>query len=64
MYLTKEKSSTSLYRNYEPKFSKHQDVEIQAYIAHAVGYDMTKKMKSTIRYMTAMIVQGVSKGGN
>lgn len=64
MYLTKEKSGTSLYRSYEPKFSRHKDVEIQAYVAHTVGNDMSKKMKSTIKCMTTMIVQRVPKGEN
>lgn len=64
MYLTKEKPKASLYKSYEPKFSKHKDVEIQAYVAHVVGDDMSKKMKSSIRCMSSMIVEGFSKGGN
>ncbi len=64
MYLMKEKSGTSLYKKYEPRFPKHKDVEIQAYVAHTVGNDMSQKMKSTIRCMATMIVQGFSKGGN
>lgn len=64
MYLMKEKSGTTLYKSYEPKFSKHKDVEIQAYVAHIVGNDMSNKMKSTVKCMTTMIVQGFSKGGD
>lgn len=64
MYLTKEKPKTSLYKNYEPRFPKHKDVEIQAYVAYTVGNDMTNKMQSTIRYMTKMIIRGFSKGAN
>ncbi len=64
MYLTKEKSKTSLYKNYEPKFPKHKDVEIQAYVAYTVGNDISKKMKSTVRCMTKMIIQGFSKGAD
>lgn len=63
MYLTKEKSGTTLYRNYDPKFSNHKDVEVQAYIAYAVSNDLSKKMKSTVDCMTNMIVQGFAKGG-
>lgn len=61
MFITKEKSKTSLYKNFEPSFPKHEDVEIQAYIAHVVGNDMSKKMQSTISCMTEMIVRGFSK---
>ena len=64
MYLTKEKSKTSLYKNYEPKFPKHKDVEIQAYVAYTVGNDISKKMESTVRCMTKMIIQGFSKGAD
>lgn len=64
MYLTKEKPKTSLYKNYEPKFPKHKDVEIQAHIAYTVGNDMSNKMQSTIRCMTKMIIQGISRGAN
>ena len=48
MYLTKEKPKTSLYKDYEPRFPKHKDVEIQAYVAYTVGNDMSNKMQSTI----------------
>ena len=64
MYLTKKKSKTSLYKNFEPSFPKHKDVEIQAYVAYAVGNDMSNKMQSTIRCMTKMIVQEFSKEAN
>ena len=64
MYLTKEKSSIGLYKNYEPKFTNHKDVEIEAYIAYTVGNDITKKMKSTVHSISAMIVRDFSKGGN
>lgn len=64
MYLTKEKSKTSLYKNFKPTFSKHKDVEIQAYVAYTVGNDMSSKMQSTIRCMTKMIIQGFSKGAS
>jgi hypothetical protein len=40
MYLTKEKPKTSLYKDYEPRFPKHKDVEIQAYVAYTVGNDI------------------------
>ncbi len=61
MYLTKDRSSTSLYRSYEPRFSRHKDAEIQAYVAHTVGNDMSKKMRTTIKCMTTMIAQGISE---
>lgn len=61
MYLAKEKPSTSLYRNYKPKFSKHKDIESKMYIAHIVGNDMSKKMESVVRGMAAMIVQDFLK---
>ena len=64
MYLIKEKSKTSLYKNFEPSFPKHKDVEIQAHVAYTVGNDMSNKMQSTIRCMTKMIVRGFSKGAN
>lgn len=64
MYFTKEKSKKSLYKNFEPSFPKHKDVEIQAYVAYTVGKDMSNKMQSTIRGMTKMIVRGFSKGAN
>lgn len=64
MYLTKEKQRTSLYKDYEPRFQKHKDVEIQAYVAYTVGNDMSNKMRSTIRNMTKMIVRGFSKEAN
>ncbi len=64
MYLTKEKPKTSLYKDYEPKFPKHKDVEIQAYVAYTVGNDMSYKMRSTIKSMTKMIVRGFSKEAN
>lgn len=64
MYLIEKKSSVSLYKNYEPKFSKHKDTEIQAYISHTVGNEISKKMISSINCMTTMIIQGFSKGGN
>lgn len=58
MYLTKEKSGTSLYKKYKSGFPKHRDVEIQAYVAHTVGNDMSQRMKSAIGNMTEMIAQG------
>lgn len=61
MYLTKEKTKISLYKNYEPKFPKHMDTEIQAYVAYTVGKDMSIKMQSTIRCMSKMIVQGFTR---
>lgn len=64
MYLTKEKPKTSFYKNYKPRFPKHKDVEIQAYVAYTVGNDMSNRMQSTIRCMTKMIIQGFSKGAN
>lgn len=64
MYLTKEKSSMSLYKNYEPRFSKHKDTEIQVYLAHAIGHDVSKQMKSSIRTMSVMIARGFAKGGD
>lgn len=64
MYLTKEKPKTSLYKDYEPRFPKHKDVEIQAYVAYTVGNDMSNKMQSSIRSMTKMIVRGFSKEAN
>lgn len=64
MYLTKEKPKTSLYKDYEPRFPKHKDVEIQAYVAYTVGNDMSNKMRSNIRSMTKMIVREFSKEAN
>lgn len=67
MYLVNgksENSGTSLYRSYEPKFSKHKDVEIQAYIAYTIGNDLAGKMKYTVKHMSAMIAQGLFKGEN
>lgn len=64
MYLTKEKSGVGLYKSYEHKFPNHRDVEIEAYVAHTVGNDISKKMKSTVKGITTMIIQGFSKGGD
>ncbi len=64
VYLMKEKPNTSIYKDYKPRFPSHQDVEIQVYVAHTIGNDVSKKMKSGIRCMTEMIIQGFSKGGN
>lgn len=64
MYLTKEKAGVSLYKNYEPRFPKHKDTEMQAYLAHTIGHDVSKQMKSTIRTMSVMIARGFFKGGN
>ncbi len=57
MYFTKEKPRRSFYKNYEPRFPKHQDIEIQAYVASTVGNDISDKMQSIIRCMTQMIIQ-------
>lgn len=57
MYLVKEKSKTSLYKNYQPRFPKHKDTEIQAYVAYTVGNDISHKMQSTIRHMSRTIVR-------
>lgn len=64
MYLTKEKQRTSLYKNYETRFPKHKDVEVQAYVAYKVGNDMSDKMQSVVDGMVKMIVQGFTKGAN
>ena len=62
MYLMNGKSGTSLYRDYEPRFSKHKDVEIQAYVAHTIGNDLAGKMKYAVKCMSVMIAQGLFKG--
>ncbi len=64
MYLTKEKSKISLYKDYESRFPKHKDAEIQVYVAYTVGNDMSNKMQSIIKSMTKMITQGFSKEAN
>ncbi len=64
MYLTKEKPKTSLYKDFEPSFPKHRDLEIQAYVAYTVGNDVSNKMQSSIRGMTKLIVREFSKGAN
>lgn len=64
MYLTKEKSKSSLYKKFEPSFPKHKDVEIQVYVGYTVGNDISNKMQSTIRCMSKMIARGFSKGAN
>ena len=43
MYLIKEKSNSTLYENYIPKYPNHKDMEIQAYLAYTVGNDVSKK---------------------
>lgn len=63
MYLTKEKSGTGFYTNYSPRFSKHQDVEIQAYVANVISNDLSKHMQSTVRSMSVMIAQGFLRKG-
>lgn len=64
MYLIKEKSNTTLYENYIPKYPNHKEMEIQAYLAYTVGNDVSKKMKSVVECMTTMIVQGFLKKRN
>lgn len=64
MYLTKKKPGRSFYKNFEPRFPKHKDIEIQAYVASTVGNDIADKMQSTIRCMTQMIIQGFSEEAN
>lgn len=64
MFLIKEKTKRSLYKNYEFQFPKHRDAEIQAYVAYKVGKDMSSKMQSTIKSMSKMIVYGFSKEEN
>lgn len=61
MYFMKEKSNTSLYKDYELKFPKHKDAEIGAYVSYAIGNDISKKMQLTIRRMTKMIIREFSK---
>lgn len=63
MYMTKEKKGMSLYRNYTPRFSKHQEIEVQAYVASAISDDLSNRMQSTVRGLSAMIVHGFSKKG-
>ncbi len=58
MYLTKEKSNTNLYKNYKPKISKHQDAEIQVYVADMASKDISKRMKATISLMASEVAHG------
>ncbi len=64
MYLMKEKNSKTLYKGYTPKFSRHQDVEVQAYVANVVGHDISRRMKTTVQCMSTMIVHGFTRGNN
>lgn len=63
MYLTKEKENTNLYKNYQPKFTKYQDAEIEAYVANAISTNLSKHMKVTVHSLAVMIAQGFTKGG-
>ncbi len=64
MYLTKKKTGASVYKNFKPKLSKHQEIEASAYIASLIGTDLPKCMSSTIETMSDMIVRGFTKGGD
>ena len=60
MYMTTEKKNMSLYRDFSPKFPKHQDTEMEIYIGHKVGRDISNDMKSMVRCISAMVVHGFS----
>lgn len=63
MYLTKEKRKSSLYRGYTPQLPNHQEVEVQAYVSHAISRELTKHMQDAVRSMSTMIVHGLTEGG-
>lgn len=63
MYSTKEKQSVTLYKKYTPKFSKHQDIEVQAYVANVVSDELSKCMQTMVKGMSGMIVQGFIRKG-
>lgn len=59
MYITKEKSNNNLYKSYKPQVSKHQDMEIQVYVAGKISSSISESMRSTVSRMSTMIVHGV-----
>ncbi len=63
MYLTKEKKKSSIYRGYTPQLPNHQEVEVQVYVSHAIGRDISKHMQDAVKSMSAMIVHGLIEGG-
>lgn len=63
MYLTKEKKKSSIYRGYKPQLPNHQEAEVQVYVSHAISSELTKHMQNTVRSMSAMIVHGLTEGG-
>lgn len=60
MYMAKEKKSVSLYQDFSPKFPNHQDTEMEIYIGHKVGQDISNDMKSMVRCISAMVVRSFS----
>lgn len=63
MYAVKEKKNVSLYQSYSPQFPRHQETEMEVYIAHSVGKSITKDMKTMVRCISGMVVHGFSTKG-
>lgn len=59
LYLTKEKNNANLYKRCKPQVSKHQDMEIQVYVADKMSSNISASMRSTVSRMSARITQGV-----
>ena len=64
MYLAKEKRGSTLYQGYKPQLPNHQEVEVQVYASQVISRDISKYMQTTIRSMSAMLVNGLAEGGN
>ncbi len=65
MYSLTEKSKTSLYKDFKPRFTpKYRYTEMEVYIANNISKDITKKMNYTIKGMTDMVIQGLSERGD
>lgn len=64
MYIVKARNRTNLYKNFTPRFQKQREIEVRAYVSHAICADLSKSMKDTVRAMAFMIAEGVSGGDN
>ena len=54
MYTAKGKQIGSIY-NYKPKYSNHQEAEIQVHIARKASKDIARSIDSSIKRMTTDI---------
>lgn len=62
MYMTRQKSGSSIYRNYLPRFSKHQEAEIAVHVSRTVGRNISSNMRNNVEHMSSMIGSALYKG--